>query len=108
MYAVKTAYYYDGEAPRDTLAIDVVLCDSKEDAVAKLNDIIRNDWTTEVYLKGIEDPKPLADCMGMQEDQENMKWSDWFYSEDGTLAWSATGTHVYRGEVVNLGEGDDV
>lgn len=110
MYAVKVAYHYKDESPRDALAIDVVLCDSKEDAVAKLNGIIRNDWTTEVYENGDyeREPVPLADCRGKQADPDSVRYSDWYYAEDGTLAWAEDAGYAYRGEVVELGEADDV
>ena len=42
IWAVKVAYYYSDEAPRDTLECDVKLCSSKTAAIDELNRIIRD------------------------------------------------------------------
>lgn len=99
MWCVKTAYYYGEESPRDTLECDVKLFASKEEAVKELERIIRHDWMTEVFVTDEDERKMLADCRGKYE-YASIKWSDWYYSEDGTLAWSYDGTaHGYKGWV---------
>ncbi len=101
IWCVKTAYYYYCESPSEEIACDVKLFASEEDAVRELNRIIREDWTSEVEVNG--DTKSLADCRGMQQDEGSRKYSDWYYSEDGKLAWHlCDGSFSYRGEVVKL------
>jgi len=101
LWCVKVTYYYDEEAPRDTLECDVKLFTNEEDAVKELNSIIANDWTAEVEVNG--DTKLLADCRGMQQDESSRRFSDWYYSEDGKLAWAVGTTHAYKGQVVEIG-----
>ena len=104
IWAVKVAYYYSDEAPRDTLECDVKLCSSKTAAIDELNRIIRDDWTTTIPDENsVDGEKLLADCRGAQEDPDTRKYSDWYYAEDGMLAWSMfSDGHGYRGEVVQL------
>ena len=102
MWCVKSIYLYNDESPRDTLECDVCIFRTKEEAVKELNRIILEDWTAEVDVDG--ETKMLADCMGMCEDVGcSPKWSDWYYSEDGTKAWFMyDGTHGYKGEVEEI------
>lgn len=104
VWAVKVAYVYSGESPKDTLECDVKLCVSKKAAVAKLNRIIRDDWATTIPDENIVDgEKLLADCLGAQEDTDSRKYSNWYYAKDGTIAWSMFDDgHGYKGEVVQL------
>lgn len=98
LWCVKVAYWYGDEPPSSTLECDVKLFLSKEEAVDALNKIIANDWTTEVEVNG--ETKLLADCRGMQQDENSRKYSEWYYAEDGTLAWVEYGTtHAYKGWV---------
>ena len=101
VWGVNVACWYGGEAPSAELACDVKLCRSKEDAIKELNRIIREDWTSEIEIDG--ETKSLADLRGMQQDEDSRKYSEWYYSEDGTLAWHQCGSRFsYRGEVVKL------
>lgn len=103
LWCVKVAYYYGEEAPSDELAMDTKLFKSEEEAVKELERVIREDWTTEVRVDDDDKRKSLADCRGMQEDEDSRKYSEWYYSEDGKLAWVQYGsTHSYRGEVVEI------
>ena len=103
LWCVKVAYYYEEESPRDTLECDVKLFASKEEAVNELERAIRRDWTVELEVNenGEDVTKELADCRGKYE-YASIKWSDWYYSEDGTLAWSYCGTHGYKGWVEEI------
>ena len=83
-WCVKTAYWYDEESPRDTLECDVKMFESEKDAVKELRRAIREDWTSEVEVNGRT--RLLANCRGKSE-RDTVKWSDWYYSEDGKLAW---------------------
>lgn len=106
VWLVKVAYWYDAEAPRDTLECDVKAFLSENAAIKELERVIREDWTTEVDVEG--DAKSLADCRGMQQDNVSRKYSDWYYSEDGKLAWGFfSGSHGYKGEVVEIEVADD-
>lgn len=101
VWCVKTACYYYGESPSDEIACDVKLFASEEAAVRELNRAIREDWTSEIEIDG--ETKSLADMRGMQQDEDSRKYSDWYYSEDGKLAWRlCDGSFSYRGEVVKL------
>jgi hypothetical protein len=103
IWCVKVSYWYDQEAPRDTLECDVKLFSSKKAAVDELERVIREDWTTEVEVDG--ETKRLSDCRGMQEggSDSSRKYCDWYYSEDGTLAWTFFwNSHGYKGEVVEV------
>ena len=74
---------------------------SEDAAVRELNRAIREDWTSEIEIDG--ETKSLADLRGMQQDEDSRKYSDWYYSEDGKLAWHQCGSSFsYRGEVVKL------
>ncbi len=85
MWAVKVVYYYADESYRDTLECDVRIFKTKKEAVDKLNDLIRDDWTAEV--ESGEETKSMADCRGMSDGAGISKYSEWYYSEDGTIAW---------------------
>lgn len=101
IWCVKTACYYYCESPSDEIACDVKLFAYEEDAIGELNRVIREDWTSEVEMDG--ETKSLADCRGMQQDKGSRKYSDWYYSKDGKLAWHlCEGSFSYRGEVVKL------
>lgn len=104
IWAVKVAYYYSDEAPRDTLECDVKLCANKKAAIDELNRIIRDDWTSTIPDENsVDGEKLLADCRGAQEDPDSRKYSYWYYAKDGMLAWSIyTDGHGYKGEVVQL------
>jgi len=101
IWCVKVAFWYGGEAPSAELACDVKLCKSEEEAVKELNRIIREDWTSEIEID--DETKSLADLRGMQQDEDSRKYSEWYYSEDGKLAWQQCGSSFScRGEVVKL------
>ena len=101
MWCVNVAYWYGDESPRDMLECSVKLFLSKEEAVDELNKIIANDWTTEVEVNG--ETKLLSDCRGMQQDEDSGKYSEWYYAEDGTLAWVQHGTaYAYKGWVLEV------
>ena len=101
IWCVKVAYRYGDEAPSAELACDVKLCMSEKDAINELNRIIRKDWTSEIEIDG--ETKSLADLRGMQQEEDSRKYSEWYYSEDGKLAWQQCGSSFsYRGEVVKL------
>jgi len=99
MWMVKVSYYYSDEPPRDSLETDVKICKTEQEAINKLNDIIRDDWTATVEVEGEE--KMLADCPGYTNDEENSKYADCRYTEDKKLAWSFfSDGHGYKGQVV--------
>lgn len=101
LWCVKVACWYGEEAPGAELACDVKLCRSEEDAIKELNRVIREDWTSEIEIDG--ETKSLADLRGMRQDEDSCKYSEWYYSEDGKLAWHQCGSDfAYRGEVVKL------
>lgn len=105
-WAVKTADYYNDECYKDSLETSIKLFDTEKEAIDELMRIIRNDWTTEVYVGG--EVKSLADCRGMSE-YESSKYSQWSYSGDGKIAWafdeSGSG---HKGEVVEVAVGVDL
>lgn len=84
-WAVETVDYYDSECYRDTLEMGLSLFDTRRDAIRELNRVILDDWTTEVDVDG--EKKMLADCQGMSE-TDSVKYSSWYYSGDGTIAWA--------------------
>ena len=99
-WAVQTVDYYEPECYRDMLETDVSLFDTRRDAIRELNRTIRDDWTTEVDVGG--ETKMLADCQGMSE-TDSVKYSSWYYSEDGTIAWSFYDNGCgHKGEVVEI------
>lgn len=102
LWCVKVSYYYAGECCRDTLETDVKLFESRDKAVKALEDIIRHDWMSEIPVDG--KVRNLADCRGMPEDGvAPSKYSDWYYSEDGEMAWCFLSTGSgYKGEVVEI------
>ena len=101
VWCVKESCYYYEESPGRELACGVKLCRSEEDAIMELNRMIREDWTSEVEIDG--ETKSLADCRGMREDPDSRNFSEWYYSEDGKLAWHRyLFRFSYRGEVEKL------
>ena len=99
-WAVRTVDYYESECYRDSLEMGLKLFKTKLEAVEELNRVIREDWTTEVEVDG--DTRMLADCPGMSE-TDSVKYSSWYYSEDGTLAWSFYGNGSgHKGEVIEV------
>ena len=99
-WAFRTVDYYESECYRDSLEMGLKLFDSKLKAMEELNRVIREDWTTEVDVNG--ETKMLADCYGMSED-DSIKYSAWYYSEDGMLAWSFYDNGSgHKGEVVEV------
>lgn len=99
-WAVQTVDYYDSECYRDTLEAGVDLFDSRRDAIRELNRVIREDWTTEVDVDG--ETKMLADCQGMSE-TDSVKYSAWYYSEDGMVAWAfCDNGSGHKGEVFEI------
>lgn len=95
VWCVKESNWYAEGAPRDELCTTVRLFRTREEALEEISRIIREDWTSEVVVDG--ESKPMADCKGMAE-QDSVKWSDWYYSEDGALAWFTRGSASYRVE----------
>ena len=85
LWCVRVAYHYGDETYSDTLSMDTALCGDKESAIKILEDRIRYDWGWEVSTQ--DGMKCLADCRGMSEDEESVKYSSWHYSEDGMRAW---------------------
>ena len=99
-WAVQTVDYYECECYRDSLEMGLKLFDTRLEAIDELNRVIRQDWTTEVEVDG--ETKMLADCYGMSE-TDSVKYSSWYYSEDGTLAWSFWDNGSgHKGEVVEV------
>lgn len=93
-WAVVQSEYWPGEAPSRTLFGSFAIFDTKEEAVAFIEKVIREEWTTEVEMPTEEDEyhqEPLADHRGYQSDEDSMKWSDVCYAEDGTEAWADGG-----------------
>ena len=103
VWAVKVSYHYSEESYQHELDTDVKLFRKKEDAIKELERIIRDDWTAEVEGDDYLHPKSLADVRGQASDEDDVKYSHWYYSEDGTVAWAFyTDGHGYKGEVVEL------
>lgn len=99
-WALQTVDYYGDENYRDSIAMDLELFDSEVEAIEALERTIRRDWTTEVEVDG--EYVPLADLRG-QSQEDNVKYSEWNYSEDGRLAWVFYGAGSgHRGEVVSI------
>lgn len=99
-WAVQTVDYYECECYRDSLEMGLKLFKTKLEALNELNRVIREDWTTEVEVNG--ETKKLADCPGMSE-TDSVKYSSWYYSEDGALAWSFYDNGSgHKGEVVEV------
>ena len=99
-WAVQTVDYYEPECYRDPIETGLKLFDTRLEAIDELNRVIREDWTTEVEVDG--ETKMLADCYGMSEDY-SVKYSSWYYSDDGTLAWSFYDNGSgHKGEVVEV------
>ena len=99
-WAVQTVDYYESACYRDSLEMGLKLFKTKLEAVEELNRVIREDWTTEVEVDG--NTRKLADCPGMSE-TDSVKYSSWYYSEDGTLAWSfCDNGSGHKGEVIEL------
>lgn len=100
-WAVQTVDYYEGETYRDSLEMDVKLFNTEEEAIRELNRAIRCDWTTEVVVD--EEYVYLADCRGMSEQIDSVKYSEWYYSDDGKLAWAFYGAGSgHKGKVVEV------
>jgi hypothetical protein len=103
VWAVKVSYHYGEESYRDELETDVKLFANFNDAVKELERIIRDDWTAEVEGDDYMHPKSLADMRGHASDEDSIKYSHWYYSEDGTTAWAFyDDRYGYKGEVVQL------
>ena len=100
MWCVKVAYWWREEPPRNSMDIDVMLFRDKEDAIKRLEDVIRHDWNA--YIEEPTGLKSLADLRGKNEPGEDTKYSDWGYDEDGCLAWFEDGIKAYRGEVTEI------
>ena len=100
-WAVQTVDYYEGENYRDSLEMAVKLFNTEEEAIRELNRAIRCDWTTEVVVD--EEYVYLADCRGMSELVDSVKYSEWYYSDDGKLAWAFYGAGSgHKGEVFEV------
>jgi hypothetical protein len=102
MWAVEISYYYGEEAPQHRLETDIKLCRTREAAVVELERVIREDWTAEVRVGPDYKFKPLADMRGQSEMEDDIKWSDWCYTEDGETAWLFYGDTGYKGKVVEI------
>ena len=103
VWAVQVSYHYGEESYKDELETDVKLFTNFADAVKELERVIRHDWTAEVEGDDYMHPKSLADMRGHASDEDSVKYSDWYYSEDGTTAWAFySDGHGYKGEVVQL------
>ena len=103
IWAVKVAYHYGDESYQHELDTDVKLFLDKNKAIKELERVIRDDWTAEVEGDDYLHPKSLADMRGHASDEDSVKYSHWYYSEDGTVAWAFyTDGHGYKGEVVQL------
>lgn len=99
-WAVKTVDYYADECYKDSLWVEVRLFDTKSEAVEYLNSVIRDGWTTEVCVDG--EIQSLAYCRGKSE-VDSVKYSAWYYSEDGETAWAFySDGSGHKGEVVEM------
>lgn len=103
LWVVKVVYRYENEDWRWALDTDVKLFKKESDAIKALNDIIRSDWTTEVFYDISKcEMRLLADCPGSSEVKSCYE-SRWYYSIDKKTAWAYfTDGHGYKGEVVEL------
>lgn len=101
IWCLKVSYHYGDESYKNELDTYVRLFRTKDDAVKGLERVIRDDWTAEID-DGEGGAVSLADLRGKSE-FDDVKHSSWYYSEDGTLAWSFyTDCHGYRGEVTEI------
>ena len=81
------------------------LLKTKEDALAFVEKVIRDEWTTTITIPTEEDQfheELLADHKGYQSDEDSVKWSDVYYSEEGDMAWYQRGEVIRKIEAVPL------
>ena len=78
---------------------------TKDEAIAFIERVIRDEWTTTITIPGDGDEfheELLADHKGYQSDESSVKWSDVYYSEDGDEAWYQHGDTIRKIEAVPL------
>lgn len=78
---------------------------TKEEAIAFIDHVIRDEWTTTVTIPNEADPfheELLADHKGYQSNWLSVKWSDVYYSEEGDEAWFQNGDTIRKIEAVPL------
>ena len=66
------------------------LFDGKDKALAYINHVIRDEWTTTITIPTEEDEfheEKLADHKGYCSPDGSIKWSDVYYAADGSEAW---------------------
>jgi hypothetical protein len=83
----------------------VTIFDSLEEAKKFIEYVIRTEWTTTIAMPTDTDPcyeEMLADHKGYQSDPNSIRWSECYYSADGTLAWHEIGDAVKLIEAVEL------
>lgn len=81
------------------------LFNTGDEALAFVEQVIRDEWTTTITIPTAEDPfheELLVDHKGYQSDENSVKWSDVYYSEDGDVAWYQHGDTIRKIEAVPL------
>ena len=78
---------------------------TKDEALAFVEHVIRDEWTTTITIPSDGDEfheELLADHKGYQSDESSVKWSDVYYSEEGDEAWCQYGDTIRKIEAVPL------
>lgn len=81
------------------------LFSTKGEAIAFIEHVIRDEWTTTITIPRDGDEfheELLADHKGYQSDKESIKWSDVYYSEDGDEAWCQRDDTIWKIEAVPM------
>ena len=93
-WAVMQAEVYPGEGCASGMWTGFTIFDTLEEAVARVEDIIRNEWTSTIGTDKDNKDIMLADHRGYCWPEGSVKWSEVYYAEDGTEAWQELGDQV--------------